>query len=262
MRVLVVGDLHGDLECVRNDVIPVALARKCDVIMQLGDFGFVWDNSLERSYRKLWSLSELLHAHGLTLHFLPGNHENHSVLRQLAAGVPHSAEGHAELAPHIYYTGRMARWEWNGTRIAAVGGAASIDRKFREIGVSWWPEEMLTDAEVQDASRLGAVDVLFTHDAPTCLPFTYLVEDEQSARSRESMDTIARALMPGLWLHGHYHDYAEYAFEHYTDCSCMVIALDCNGAPRRKLMKIVDFTDYATVSVEDIRERSRIIRTE
>lgn len=239
MRVLVVGDTHGDLGWVSRVVIPTARELRCDVIMQLGDFGFVWDTALATVERVLTPLCDLLATHQMPLHFLPGNHENHPMLEQLAASAPRSPEGHAEIMPWIYYTGRVATWEWHGHRIAAVGGATSIDKDDRLPGVSWWPEEELTEAEAEHAKTLGPVDVLFTHDGPPDVPFTFLIPDARSEIHRQRIGDVARILCPRCWLHGHYHAHAEYVFRHSIGW-CVVKSLDCNGTPRNASMCVLD----------------------
>lgn len=239
MRLLVVGDTHGDLEWVLDDVIPMARKHDCDRIMQLGDFGFVWDDMSATALRRL---SHLMTAAELPLHFLPGNHENHPMLDQLTAMASRDPWGHIEIAPNIFYTGRVHAWQWAGQRIAAVGGATSIDWKLRTPGVSWWPEEALTDEEEQQAIALGPVDLLFTHDSPIRQPFGFLVPDQDSQAHRERIDRIATALRPRRWFHGHYHQHATYRFLH-PDGACIVVALDCNRAPRLQAMAVLDLPE-------------------
>lgn len=248
MRVLAVGDTHRDWTWLIKTVIPTARKQGCPRIIQVGDFGFVWSNNLRTAQTDLGALSGHLETACLTLTFLPGNHENHWMLSRLEAQARRDGrtgpEGHAELAPHVYYTGRYSAWEWAGVRIAAVGGATSIDRAERFLGEDWWPEEALTQAEARKARQLGPVDVLFSHDGPPGVPFTFLVPDLASQIHRQRVGTIAQSLRPTLWLHGHYHYYARYEFRHRRGM-CQVIALNCNGRPDEESMHVVDLAELA-----------------
>ena len=40
---------------------------------------------------------------------------------------------------------RPARLRIGGRKILSLGGAASVDREWRVPGVSWWPDEVITD---------------------------------------------------------------------------------------------------------------------
>jgi predicted phosphodiesterase len=223
-KVLVVGDVHGDMVWMEEQVIPYAKATGCSKVMQLGDFGMVWNDSTVHA--ELDDLNESLENAGLTLIFLPGNHENHPLLALLAGAADQNEDGHYMLRPHVFYTGRLSAWTWDGLRMAAVGGACSIDRSVRIEGVSWWPEESLRPEEVAAATQLGPVDILFTHDAPMGVPMR-LIPDVGSAAHRVYMTQIAESLGPSYWYHGHYHEPLYYRF-HHPQGVATVRGLDCN----------------------------------
>jgi hypothetical protein len=243
VKILAVGDCAGSLEWLDREVIPYALETGCTRIVQLGDFSFVWSTDRAEAERVLWRLEDRLAAAGITLHFLPGNQENHAQLNTLSVGAPRSPEAHICLTPHVLYTHRMSAWIWDGVRIAAVGGATSIDRAHRTYGVSWWPEEELTANEVTAACHIGKVDLLLTHDAPSGVPMS-LVPDLRSTAHRANMTLIGRALKPTLWLHGHYHASLRYLFEHETGVST-VRGLNQQWTPRAESMLVVDLAAIA-----------------
>jgi hypothetical protein len=232
-KIAAVGDTHANMEWVCNLVIPYAKRHGCKKIFQVGDFGFVWSGDGEENNR-LRKLDRILSVAGMDLHFLPGNHENHDLLADYARRGPASPEGHFAVRPHIFYTGRVSSWEWAGRKIAAVGGAVSIDRKWRqqEQRLSgkplWWKQETLNSYEVQHARGLDEVELLFTHDAPTSFPEQWLKADLESTMNRQVMTDIGRALKPKGWVHGHYHCKINYAFEH-DEGTCDVLGLNCDG---------------------------------
>lgn len=246
MKLAIVGDTHGNMSWVCNDVIPYAVKHGVDKIVQVGDFGFVWPDA---DYpRNLHKLNRVLDRAGLDMHFLPGNHEDHHKLLAHANASPTSPEGHHRLRSRIFYTGRVAAWSWAGCRIAVVGGAVSIDRDYRQryqrrTGTAiWWREEQLTPTELATAAALDPVDVLLTHDAPTGFPTDGLKEDLDSTAYRQAMTTVGRALQPRLWFHGHYHVRLIYPFRH-DGGECEVHALDCDHSPRTRGIALLDLAE-------------------
>src|SRR5262249_50210119 len=125
--------------------------------------------------------------------FVDGDHDNTGLL--LSRYAERDEDGLVVVRPRIRYAPRGHRWTWDGARLAAFGGAYSVDkslRLFRErekaakirianshrpadrqrsedtSGWLWLPDEEMTDAEF--AALLGdepePVDVLVTHDKP------------------------------------------------------------------------------------------------
>ena len=157
---LFVGDTHGDFEFVTR---AIEHARRCSAEMiQLGDWGYIWPGST-----KLKELSAMLVAQGVTMRFVDGNHDDHPKLRKLV-----SACAPTTIAPRLIYQPRGSVHEdEEGTRFLFCGGAPSIDRAFRTKGRSWWPEEIITDTEIERTlSAPSPIHVLVTHDAPDFRP--------------------------------------------------------------------------------------------
>jgi hypothetical protein len=119
-----------------------------------------------------------------------------------------------------------------------VGGAVSIDKDHRlqtegnRPRSLWWPQEQLTEDELQFAMAKAAkkpVDFLFTHDCPTNAPFgARLKDDPDSHAHRQKMDRLGKVVQPKLWFHGHMHTrYDGYAFPTY-ESHTTVYGLECN----------------------------------
>jgi len=223
-RVLLAGDTHADIWHVQK-LFEVAEAD-ADVIVQLGDFGF-WEHT-DAGVEYLDHVEELAASFEMGLLWLDGNHENHQWLRQQyqPARVPGCKRaGHEQDAPHehlvnpdgtwpirdhIAYLPRGHRWTWQGVRFLAVGGAYSIDKKWRVPGLSWWPEEELTDDDVRRACRGGRTDVLLTHDAPLGAIPPGMRSIRASDANRQRVRQIVDHTRPVVQFHGHFHAF-------YTD---------------------------------------------
>jgi hypothetical protein len=110
-----------------------------------------------------------------------------------------------------------------------LGGAASIDKPFRREGRSWWPEELITEADVQASIEGGKVDILLAHDSPNTAPNSitddpygqlnaarYFGSDmvEMCTDHRKQLQRVTDAVTPRLIFHGHYHMAMSRIFRH------------------------------------------------
>lgn len=237
MLVMVAGDWHGD---VNHSVSMVRQAKEIGAqhIMVVGDFGY-WphfSNGIEFLDALNFEAREL----DVMVYWLDGNHENFDALEAAVKHYPNDGNGRVWIRSHIRYCTRGAAWTWDGKRFMTVGGAVSIDSEWRlhqeaERGqprTLWWPQEQLTEEELAFAigrAMPRPVDYLFTHDCPTNAPFRgRLKDDPESARHRQLMDRLGKAVQPNLWFHGHMHTkYDGYDFPAY-DSHTTVYGLECN----------------------------------
>lgn len=233
MKVLLLGDTHGDLEAIALSVM-VAKKQGCDVVVQLGDFGFVWgrpkgiprgtmsDEITDEQWaagvqEQLAPVQRIVkkHGDGVQLWFLLGNHENYDAYER--AGLPIAGDAPISLGDRLTYLPRGARWEWDGVRFLACGGAVSIDKAHRTEGLSWWPQELVRDEDVERCVAGGDCDVLLSHDSPNNPQLQRALDmyseynhmpykvDAISRANREKMDQIADGTNPKRVYHGHYH---------------------------------------------------------
>ncbi|AER47997.1 hypothetical protein SEA_HOKKEND_146 [Mycobacterium phage HokkenD] len=237
-RIAVVGDLHGNHVWAPRIVEHVA-SNGCDVIVQVGDYGLWTDGPGLKLFQR--RLHEALVKHDVTLYWLDGNHEDFNNIHSRLKG--REAQPLYKAFPRIVHLPRGFRWEWWGKTWMALGGAASVDRLARTPGKSWWPGELLSDEDVEFASRPGGVDVIVSHDCPYGVdipkigigtpnadsdwPYVTLVE---SGEHRRRVRDVVEATRPTLIVHGHYHLRYQ-AFYQYGDGSrCLVQGLDCDGS--------------------------------
>lgn len=229
-KILVAGDWHGNWQWAKK-MIDVAVAEDIDTIYQVGDFG-IWPGAAGSEYLLILSRYLLKQTKktgkNKRIVWTPGNHEDYNQIDEWVRTLIPNEDGHIEIAPNIFYAGKVNSWTWYGKRFASVGGAASIDRRSRKLNESWWAQEVLTPKEIEKAKNLGRIDYLFTHDCPTMHPFNFLMEHLDSAIHRQHMTEIARELEPEAWFHGHYHYPAQYSFYHGTG-STQVYSLDADN---------------------------------
>lgn len=228
MRIMLLGDSHGNLGFMSR-AVQVAYEQEAQAIIQLGDFG-VWDH-VPKGVRFLDGVNAILEEHQMSMVFIDGNHENFDSLERY----PLDEGGFRPVRQNILHAPRGHRFEVDGVRFLAFGGAHSIDgpggppwwqqargpldqktvaqgprgkvvlEKGKDLG-SWWPQELITQEQV-DAVSPHHVDVLLSHDCPAGIKIPgingYPAGDEQRRLLREVMDKV----QPQLVVHGHYHKF-------------------------------------------------------
>lgn len=205
MRIAYAGDWHANKHWA-TIAIQYAREQGAEHILHLGDYGY----DFSPSFRNEVELA-LAQAH-IDLWFVDGNHEDFEWLYDQ----PQLKDGRRKISQHVYHLPRGYRWEWCGVKFLAVGGAFSVDRRWRKLNESWWIEEEITDEDVAKASATGKADVLVSHDCPS--GFIIPGIDDRDGPSMFSATAIANAnihrrqlrkivdaTQPQEIWHGHYH---------------------------------------------------------
>lgn len=232
-RVLIAGDVHGDLRAV-DLLARRARANGASVILQLGDLGY-WPHTDPQFIRKA---DRLLEQEGVHMLAIDGNHENFSAL---SCEHP-DYEQFRVLGRRVLHIPRGARFEWRGRSFAALGGAHSIDKDWRRARERqarkrhqnqnwlWWPQELVSDDDVEQTTAGGRAEILLTHDCPMSVRIPgFDRPDPTTTENRDRLQRVMDAVRPQLVCHGHYH-------RRYTgvgggfDWAARVEGLDCNGS--------------------------------
>lgn len=212
--IYITGDLHGAAEHGRNRLsfhswpLGRELTRD-DVVIVAGDFGYVWGGGNTDAYWLKW-----LEGRPWTTCFVDGNHENHGLLavmpeREWCGGHVH------EVRPHVLHLMRGQVFDIDGISVFTMGGASSHDRAWRTEGESWWPEELPSDAEREEArasldSRGWNVDYVITHEAPLDIADDLCWECNRPFDGGDAhqafLQEVDGKLSYRTWFFGHYHD--------------------------------------------------------
>lgn len=235
----VLGDTHGDLIW-EFEQIRRFHENGVGTVLHLGDFGLGLGDPSQAKLR-LNRLDRYLAAHLQTWLVTPGNHEHWG---RLLAKKP-AEDGLLWFGQQIAFIPPGHRWQWRGKTFVSLGGAPSVDRDARVPYRSWWPEEVITEQEVQQVIADGQADIMLTHDAPA--PATRKVQHildrnpqgwptsalAYAAENRERLTRAFEEVQPYLLLHGHMHVsdrntvWLESA-EHHTE----IVSMACNEMPR------------------------------
>lgn len=226
--ILFAGDTHGNTHHLRY-LIDQAVAHQADRIIQVGDFGY-WAHTPD-GQQFLDDVANYAEQHQMPVGFIDGNHENHERLQRLAE----HTDPDTQTVP-IANNGWL-HWIPRGTRIAIaghqfgfLGGAFSIDHMSRTQGVSWWPEEEPTEA---DLNRLGTdpLDVLVTHDVPEGIYMTSHINlswptENRARATRHLLREAVHRTQPQLVIAGHWH---QRQTKQIPDTTTTVEVLNCDG---------------------------------
>jgi Icc-related predicted phosphoesterase len=240
-RVLLAGDVHGDMQHLMM-LIRVAKEKDCQAIFQVGDFGF-WLHRTDDT-RTLLKVSKALEKEKIDLFFTEGNHDSYDHLW----GFEHPlTDGWPTIGKRIYFVPRGTRWVWGGKKFLAVGGAVSMDKDIRlrreaksgKPHTMWWPQEALTDEQVEDILPGGEADIVLSHDVPlgSSIDGSSAIgskTDPETADNRRRLRRIVDHVAPELLVHGHYHHRYSGIYPSYTlGRAVKVEGLGMNGSGER-----------------------------
>jgi hypothetical protein len=152
--------------------------------VQVGDFGIGFLNE--------YGLVDTLHA-DKRHKFIRGNHDDPALCKERP--------------------GYIADGTYDERGILYVGGAWSIDWKFRTPGYTWWPEEELNTPELARMHELYVHHkprIMVTHDAPTSVSFDMFIRGTQKiwhkTRTAEALEGMFLRHRPETWIFGHWHE--------------------------------------------------------
>lgn len=229
-RICIIGDVHGDMGFFDRAISYGGNRLGVDTFVQVGDFWLYEENFTSALDT---AREEVLAQNNARLFFLDGNHEEFSVLGERI----HQPGSH-QVGERTFYMGRGTSGTMGNKHFLALGGAVSIDQERRIEGVSWFPDENLTQEDVDNALSAPQADVMFTHDIPHVArsPFTedrqFSIEvEEQKRLFDERMTEVFMHHKPKVLVHGHYH--VPYTSERGGfDFSTIVKGLDMNRQSR------------------------------
>lgn len=205
-RVAVCGDWHGNQGWARmiSRALPY-LAPDVTTLLHLGDWWMPPD-----------AVDEIFAETPITRFYVTlGNHEQWDEVSAVLGTSPGEAVRVSKL---VWLLPRPARLTIGGRSVLSLGGAASVDRQSRIEGLTFWPDEAVTDAHVAAAIAGGTADLMLTHESPSGTPVRPVQKIlrtnphqfpqsalEASAASRARVGEVWDAVRPELLVHGHMH---------------------------------------------------------
>ncbi len=173
MKIIVIGDLHGDYERLQD----IMNGTNADIYLQVGDFA--GDEDYYPDLEK-------------PLYFIRGNHECFDILDRY--------QKPAEIQRNLIYIPNGEVVEVDGIRIGALGGnysPVSFLKKRSEL--SGKRRAHITAEDYKKALRMENLDILLTHEAPS--PFHLRGKDV----GLTIITSLLFALKPRFHFFGHHH---------------------------------------------------------
>ena len=197
------GDIHGQFMPLIYNIQNAGL-RDEDVIVA-GDIGMGFYD-LNYYISTFNALNKRLLKINVHLYFIRGNHDKPDYFND--PPIEFESFSHVHLV-HDYRVLHLQKYN-----ILCVGGATSVDRKFRIEGVDWWKNENVLQ---YDKLICKNIDIVVTHCAPIFCPPSYdrisWMDDELDRKSREERIFLANMYFdllknskPRYWFYGHYHN--------------------------------------------------------
>lgn len=167
MRILIVGDTHGQLEKLHRIALRAWMILGIDAIIQVGDFGFF--------PRVLVAYQRSCGRFPIPVHAIDGNHEDHAWLARCVTQGD-ADEWRERLNLHYHPRGTVS--ELGGAVIGWLGGAMHVDRPQEGIEEHWTQgREPPACNWIRPSDRNRAIeawtasppDLLVTHSCPSRL---------------------------------------------------------------------------------------------
>ena len=230
--IFITGDIHGsqDIHKLSQSCFSSQYElTRSDYVIICGDFGLLWKkDSKHDQYWLKW-----LDAKPWTTLWIDGNHENFELLAEYPIEDWNGGKVQ-KITENIIHLCRGSVFKIDGKKLFAFGGADSFDKTLRKEGISWWAEEMPSEAEMEQGRKnledVGwRVDVVLTHSLPVTIQqkiFSYT--DSEQNKLLEYFDEIENRLNFSLWFSGHYHKSMKYDDKHYLIYND-IVKLNDNG---------------------------------
>ena len=163
--IYIIGDTHyGSGDELKLFRIP---AEKNDVIIIAGDCGVVWNESTLKE--RLDNIAKI----PCLIAFVEGNHENYDMLYSYQEEYWNGGKIH-RISDNLIHLNRGEIYNIEGHTFYTFGGGYSIDKWARLSHISWWPQELPTEEEMnygkEKLLKVGnKVDYIITHAVPFSL---------------------------------------------------------------------------------------------
>ena len=199
--IFVTGDTHGDIDFKKLLQLKEMNLSFGDYLIICGDAGICW------SSLNFQRFLDLYRGIGCTIIFIDGNHENFDMLKEFELVEYLGAVMH-RIDKHIFHILRGEIMKIGNTTFLCIGGAVSIDKMYRINHVSWWPDEEISNHDIDNAlynlEKIDfKVDYVITHccDSPTVTKSFGFKRDVCT----DKLMFIDKLVAYKHWYFGHYH---------------------------------------------------------
>ena len=217
--IFVTGDTHFPIDAdklfKRRKGFTLPALRRTDYLIVLGDFGLFWSKKNIKNKENMERIQNLPY----TLLFIDGNHENFEWLGEFPVEVRFGGKVH-RCGENIFHLMRGQVFSFGSKKLFVCGGASSVDKNLRIPGVSWWPQEDISHAEIEEAldnleKEDYHVDYILTHTCPhSLIPLMFETYRSSTVRRKfylsdptaHFLDEVNSRTSYLEWYFGHWHE--------------------------------------------------------
>jgi len=192
-NIIICGDIHGYWSLL-NQLIS---KKKPDIILACGDFGYFpnLDDYTTNHHN--------IKSNNTKIYWCDGNHEDHWSLEKLRK------KKISEITPNVYYMKRGSVLQLDdGRNVLFMGGADSIDKRVRTLGYDWFPDEIITQRDIENLPDIN-IDIVISHTCPSIVNGALMKRgvfiEKFKDPSQEALTYIWEKYTPKLWYFGHFH---------------------------------------------------------
>ena len=218
MKIIVCGDTHGEWGYL-NKLIHL---KNPDIVIQCGDFGYwpgfevkkigLYDTQYVRA--NSYKLCSGIKNKNTKIYWCDGNHEDFSKLKKVKD---------TEICPNVFYMKRGTTLTLPDKRVVLfMGGADSIDKKYRTPGYDWFPDELISQKDIENLPDIN-VDIIISHTCPEEFDILDAARAKIYDPSRQALSYLLNKYNPSLWYFGHWHFYKE-GYHNDTKWFCLNMA--------------------------------------
>lgn len=231
-KIFITGDIHLNVDIKKLSYKNWPQSReldKSDTLIICGDAGLTWANDNEVKYWCDW-----LEDKPYTTICALGNHENYDILRAIPTEEWNGAIAR-KVRPHVMYIENGEVLTLNNKTFFFQGGAHSVDKAYRKEGKSWWPQEIPSYQEFENAATNlkkynDKIDYIISHTGPNSLVhhlFPY--EDATDPVTNFLEKYVNDCVEFKRWFLGHFHIDRSYINQKYNILYNDIIELLPNG---------------------------------
>ena len=207
MSIFVCGDIHSMLDIHKLDgFIGREDLNENDYLIICGDTGICGFSKEQEDLTR-----EYLRNLPMTVLFADGNHEQFDALNAYSVDEWHGGKVHM-IEPGIIHLMRGQVYQIEGKKFFVFGGAYSIDRAYRDLGFTWFEEELPSDEEYEEAwENLKANDYEVDYIISNTGPYEVITElgyecHDKALEQVRFFQQIADCVEFEDWYFGHFHE--------------------------------------------------------
>lgn len=221
-RVFVTGNLHGRLDMDKLSIESFPEQKELmmdDNLIIVGDFGLIWDENIEDEM-----ILDDLASKNFKILFVDGAHENFDLLSQYEVVDLYGGKAH-KIRNNIFHLMRGEVYTISGKKYAVFGGGESLDKDYREKGISYWEEEIPSNGEWSNLfDNLNKcnnyVDYILTYTPPSSdLRMIGAELGKNIGKGSElniKLQDLSEKLKYKKWIHSYYHLDLELSRKHIS----------------------------------------------